>query len=124
MIVSYEGFSVEITEEDWRYLARLGIESIKKITKPIKERIPRTYTIGLRLSETGFVYQRGKVKISAKDLSEVFNNLERSIAVSYLLRFRHPYLNELFDQKNIKASTPEKTKDEPEDNMCSIYITI
>lgn len=124
MIFSYEGFSVEITKEDWQYLVGLGVESIKKITKPIKERIPRTYTIGLRLSESGFVYQRGKIKISVKDLSEVFNNLERSIVASYLLRFRRPYLNELFDQKNIKASTPEKTETEPEDDMCSIYITI
>jgi hypothetical protein len=124
MVFSYSGFSVEITKEDWQYLANLGLDTIKKITKPIKESIPKTYTIGLRISTTGLVYQRGKIKVSAKKLSEALSELEQHIASSNLLRFRRPFLEEIFDKKSIKDATSEKAWDEPEDATCSIYIDI
>lgn len=124
MIFSYKGFSVEITKDDWQYLVNLGVDTIKKIAKPIEERIPKTYTVGLRISETGFVYQRGKIKVSARELSEVFNKLEQRIALSYLLRFKRPFLEDIFNVESIKEATAEKAWDESEDANCSIYIDI
>ena len=124
MTFSYNGFSIEINKNDWGYLAKLGIDSLKKITKPVKERVPRTYTIGLRIQDNCFVYQRGKIKLSAKQLSETLSNLEQQIISSYTLKFRRPLLEDIFEKHIIKEAMPEKAYDEPEDFNCSIYIDI
>lgn len=124
MTFSYNGFSIEINKNDWEHLTKLGVNSLQKIAKSIKAHLPRTYTIGLRILDTGFVYQRGKIKLSAKQLSESLSDLEQQIISSYLLKFSRPFLEDIFEKHIIKEVTPEKGWDEEEDTNCDIYINI
>ena len=73
---NYTGFSIDVNRPELYFLAKIVIATIKttkKIWHIIINRVPRIYSVGLRIPENGFVYQRANVKISPKKLDMVFN---------------------------------------------------
>lgn len=110
MKIGYQDFYIEFSTEKIKC-------QIKDCFKNINEKIKRKYSIGLIL-ETGFVYQRGIVKISLEQLKKIEYPLITSLS------FCRPFLQDIFTKEQLIEYTEEKGRDEPEDENCDIYLCI
>lgn len=109
-------FDPEINKENIK-------ENIQKLFSKIFTIFPRKFQIGLKIKDTGFVYERAIVKISQTKLEKkLLTVLEKEQKAN--LSFRRLSLKDIFEQEEIIEYTPEKGWDEPEDEKCDLYIQI
>lgn len=111
MKIGYENYWIELSLKD--SLEKVKVLCKKAITKIDNTRIQKL-VVGLKLRENDFVYQRGVVKMSLEQLSQV--------QIPYTA-FRRPFLSDIFKDK-LLSSTDEKSWDEPEDENCDVYLYI
>jgi hypothetical protein len=123
-----EGYAVEVNKQDIiDWIAPIKDKVTDFLTNQKEKRSrnkPRSLTVGLRLSETNFVYQRGTIQLSLDQLDSELLQQNSRAAIAIITKMGRPMITDLFSPEYIKEVNPEKGYDEPEDNNCDIYITI